>query len=103
MLTGSPIQTKPTFNIMIGPSPYVLINMGSRFTPCMHNIQKIIEADVVSWPCPNTTSLDASSPKCTLSELCGMGGVPAGRSSYARHTTCTSRVCLSESKLDSAM
>lgn len=76
ILTGSPIQTKPNFNIMIGPSPYVLINMGARFTPCMHNIEKIIEANVQSWPCPNTTSLDAGSLTCSLDELCGLGGVP---------------------------
>ena len=74
-MTGSPIQTKPNFNIMIGPSPYVLINMGARFTPCMHNIKKVIEADggpVLQWPCPNTTTLTDN--KCTLAELCGMGG-----------------------------
>ncbi|KAL1647600.1 hypothetical protein SLS61_007230 [Didymella pomorum] len=76
MLTGSPIQTKPNFNIMIGPSPYVLINMGARFTPCMHNIKTVIEAQVTSWPCPNTTSLDAGSLTCSLNELCGLGGVP---------------------------
>jgi len=61
---------------MIGPSPYVLINMGARFTPCMHNIDRAISANVQSWPCPNTTSLDAASLSCSLSELCGMGGVP---------------------------
>lgn len=79
MLTGSPIQTKPNFNIMIGPSPYVLINMGARFTPCMHNIKKVIEANppVLDWPCPNTTTLGPNMPTCSLSELCGMGsGVP---------------------------
>jgi membrane associated rhomboid family serine protease len=76
MLTGSPIQTKPNFNIMIGPSPYVLINMGSRFTPCMHNINKTITNRVTEWPCPNTVSLDPNTPKCTLSQLCGLGGVP---------------------------
>ncbi|KAH7385908.1 rhomboid family-domain-containing protein [Pyrenochaeta sp. MPI-SDFR-AT-0127] len=76
ILTGSPIQTKPNFNIMIGPSPYVLINMGARFTPCMHNIKQVIDAKVTAWPCPNTTSLDPGSLTCSLSELCGMGGVP---------------------------
>ncbi|KAL8868163.1 MAG: hypothetical protein Q9174_005168, partial [Haloplaca sp. 1 TL-2023] len=30
VLTGSPIEIKPQFNPMIGPSPYVLINMGAR-------------------------------------------------------------------------
>jgi membrane associated rhomboid family serine protease len=61
---------------MIGPSPYVLINMGARFTPCMHNIKTVIEANVQSWPCPNTTTLDAGSLTCSLNELCGLGGVP---------------------------
>jgi membrane associated rhomboid family serine protease len=76
ILTGSPIQTKPNFNIMIGPSPYVLINMGARFTPCMHNIKQVIDNDVQAWPCPNTTSLDAGSLTCSLNELCGMSGIP---------------------------
>jgi membrane associated rhomboid family serine protease len=76
LLTGTPIQTKPNFNIMIGPSPYVLINMGARFTPCMHNIRTVIENDVTSWPCPNTTSLNPESLSCSLSQLCGNGGVP---------------------------
>ena len=76
ILTGSPIQTKPTFNIMIGPSPYVTINMGARFVPCMHNIKKVIDNDVQTWPCPDTTSLDPSALNCTLSQLCGFNGVP---------------------------
>ncbi|KAL1839564.1 hypothetical protein VTJ49DRAFT_1385 [Mycothermus thermophilus] len=79
-LTGSPIQTKPTFNPMIGPSPYLLVNMGARFVPCMHNVDGIqnSEVGVIPWRCPNSTSLDDSLPenKCTLSELCGFGGVP---------------------------
>ncbi|PBP17151.1 rhomboid family membrane protein-like protein [Diplocarpon rosae] len=41
---GSPIQTKPQFNPMIGPSPYVLINMGARFVPCMHSVDSMEEA-----------------------------------------------------------
>lgn len=61
---------------MIGPSPYVLINMGARFTPCMHNIRTVIENQVTSWPCPNTTSLDPASLSCSLAQLCGNGGVP---------------------------
>jgi membrane associated rhomboid family serine protease len=63
---------------MIGPSYYVLINMGARFTPCMHNIKSVIEANppVTDWPCPNTTTTDPNAQMCNLSELCGMGGVP---------------------------
>ncbi|BDD55267.1 hypothetical protein MPDQ_001720 [Monascus purpureus] len=73
-LTGSPIETKPTFNPMIGPSPYVQINMGARFDPCMKNVEGVQNAnDTISWPCPNSTSSVAS---CTLSELCGFNGVP---------------------------
>jgi membrane associated rhomboid family serine protease len=73
MLTGSPIQTKPNFNIMIGPSPYVMINMGARFQPCMHYVEKVLDNHIEAWPCPNTTTTDAF---CSLSELCGNGGVP---------------------------
>lgn len=73
-LTGSPIQTKPSFNPMIGPSGYVMINMGSRFTPCMHYITNVTDNSSLLFPCPNSTS--TSTDVCSLSELCGMGGFP---------------------------
>lgn len=79
VLTGSPIQTQPTFNPMIGPSTYLLINMGARFTPCMHGIDKITNDPMLRFPCPNSTT--ATTNVCSLAELCGMaGGVvdPAG-------------------------
>ncbi|KAI1102672.1 rhomboid-domain-containing protein [Jackrogersella minutella] len=84
-LTGSPIQTQPSFNPMIGPSQQVLINMGSRFVPCMKNVDGVQNYNAPAgsepgfgWPCPNTTSLDPNndSNKCSLSELCGFAGVP---------------------------
>ncbi|KAF2867631.1 rhomboid family membrane protein-like protein [Massariosphaeria phaeospora] len=77
MLTGTPIQLKPSFNIMIGPSPYVLINMGARYPPCMHNVDNVTDLpEPIRWPCPNTVSLDEKTGQvtCTLAELCGMGG-----------------------------
>ena len=77
--TGSPIMIHPSFNPMIGPSPYIMVNMGARFVPCMHNIKGIQDAKkAIPWPCPNSTSNDANLPEnqCTLSELCGFGGVP---------------------------
>lgn len=74
-LTGSPIEVKPSFNVMIGPSPWVLINMGSRYMPCMHNVKGIQSStEIISWGCPNTTSNSVAD--CTLSDLCGFGGVP---------------------------
>lgn len=72
-LTGSPLQTKPYFNPMIGPSPYLLINMGARYVPCMHRITNITLDTTINFPCPNSTSLD--SDVCNLSELCGLSGV----------------------------
>ncbi|TPX09659.1 uncharacterized protein E0L32_009132 [Thyridium curvatum] len=78
-LTGSPIMIKPQFNPMIGPSSYVMINMGARFTPCMHNIPDLQGGSgPVFWHCPNSTTDDTDDPrnKCTLSEVCGFGGVP---------------------------
>ncbi|KAK0619328.1 hypothetical protein B0T14DRAFT_519081 [Immersiella caudata] len=77
--TGSPIATQPQFNPMIGPSNIILINMGARFVPCMHNTKGVQDSQVViSWPCPNTTTSNPADPSnhCTLSELCGFGGVP---------------------------
>ncbi|KAI1345692.1 hypothetical protein F5Y01DRAFT_47359 [Xylaria sp. FL0043] len=87
-LTGSPIQTSPTVNPMIGPSSQVLINMGSRYVPCMKNVNGIqnyvpppgynlIEPGF-PFPCPNSTSNNSQDPSnmCSLSELCGFGGVP---------------------------
>ncbi|KAL4883355.1 DHHC palmitoyltransferase-domain-containing protein [Aspergillus karnatakaensis] len=73
-LTGSPVQTKPQFNPMIGPSAYVQINMGARYTPCMKNVPGVQNATLqVNFPCPNSTTTDSD---CTLSELCGFDGVP---------------------------
>ena len=62
---------------MIGPSPYVMINMGARYQPCMHNMAGVQNSSVlISWPCPNATSTTGASVTCSLSELCGLGGVP---------------------------
>ncbi|KAF1808311.1 rhomboid-domain-containing protein, partial [Eremomyces bilateralis CBS 781.70] len=73
-LTSSPIAIKPSFNPMIGPSPYVLINMGARFVPCMRNVENITNsAGPVFFPCPEATTLDT---ECTLSQLCGFSNVP---------------------------
>ncbi|KAF6845370.1 rhomboid family membrane protein [Colletotrichum musicola] len=78
-LTRSPIMTKPSFNPMIGPSTYVMINMGARYVACMHNVKGIQDSNVsFTWPCPNSTSSDVNADvnKCSLSDLCGFGGVP---------------------------
>lgn len=73
-LTGTPIQIKPSFNPMIGPSAYVLINMGARFSPCMHTVEEVPDIHAPHFPCPNYTG-SAEQTNCTLSELCGFGGV----------------------------
>ena len=59
---------------MIGPSPYVLINMGSRFVPCMRTTEAFKNPDT-AWPCPNATSVAIGSPgtSCALNNLCGFG------------------------------
>ncbi|KAK4631624.1 hypothetical protein CLAFUW4_03160 [Fulvia fulva] len=72
VLTGSPIEIKPSFNPMIGPSPYVLINMGARYQPCMHNMANVQNSSLaISWPCPNATATTGDSVSCQLSDLCG--------------------------------
>lgn len=52
---------------MIGPSPWVLINMGARYMPCMHDVPEI--GEITSWGCPDAT--DNKVGGCTLSQLCG--------------------------------
>ncbi|POR37030.1 Rhomboid-like protein, partial [Tolypocladium paradoxum] len=72
ILTGSPIMIKPQFNPMIGPSTQVMINMGARFTPCMHNIKEIQGSVLpVEFLCPNATEM---TQVCPLSDVCGFGG-----------------------------
>jgi membrane associated rhomboid family serine protease len=79
IITGSPIMIHPQFNPMIGPSPYVLINMGARFVPCMRRDPDIQEATppITTWHCPNSTSNDPNDAHntCDLSALCGFGGL----------------------------
>lgn len=73
-LTGSPIQTKPSFNPWIGPSTLVLINMGARYTPCMRIVEGITDDPILRFPCPNSTSF-TNSDGCSLSQLCGLSGI----------------------------
>lgn len=67
---------------MLGPSIFVLINMGARYVPCMRSTDGIQNSQVaITWPCPNTTSADVNSPmnQCQLSDLCGFDPVPNPR------------------------
>lgn len=70
---GTPIQLKPQINPMIGPSYYVLINMGGRFIPCMKDISSLNLPPNLKWPCPWSTTNNASDPmmQCSLEQLCG--------------------------------
>lgn len=74
ILTGSPFQTKPYFNPMLGPSTYILINMGARYVPCMHEVTDLTLDISILYPCPNSTSVATN--VCTLNELCGINGIP---------------------------
>ena len=58
---------------MIGPSYYVLINMGGRYVPCMKDISAFGLPPNINWPCPNSTTADMNSPDmhCQLADLCG--------------------------------
>ncbi|GAA5867703.1 hypothetical protein JCM3774_003383 [Rhodotorula dairenensis] len=73
-ITGSLIQTKPSFNVMIGPSAEVLINQGARFAGCMKYIPDVTN---IAWTCPNATNsntVSTSLTTCTMSDVCGFGG-----------------------------
>ncbi|KAK9364448.1 hypothetical protein V1509DRAFT_636347 [Lipomyces kononenkoae] len=83
--TGSIIATKPTLNPMLGPSIYLLINMGARFTPCMHYIAGVTDVTTNSFPCPSSTTVATNI--CSLSELCGMGGVSEDPDQWWRFIT----------------
>ncbi|KAJ3100900.1 hypothetical protein HDU97_001840 [Phlyctochytrium planicorne] len=83
--TGTPIQTNP-FNVMIGPTPGILIQMGARFLPCIRNTTLNTGSEPLIL-CPdgiksNTTALNAATnqmaPSCTLEQLCGLGGFNGG-------------------------
>ncbi len=73
--TGSAIQTKPTFNPMIGPSSSFLISFGARFVPCMRDIP-VIPAATATLPCLDAVNNDStfyqSNQLCTLATLCGL-------------------------------
>ena len=53
--------------------------MGARYVPCMRSTEGIQNSPIaITWPCPNTTSSDVTSPmnQCQLSDLCGFSPVP---------------------------
>lgn len=79
-LTGSPFQSQPYFNPMLGPSTYLLVNMGARYVPCMHPIANITLDMSIQFTCPNSTTVDSN--VCNLSQLCGMGGLPVVNNTF---------------------
>ena len=81
ILTGSPFQTQPYFNPMLGPSTYLLVNMGARYVPCMNAIVGVTLDMSILFPCPNSTTVETN--VCNLSQLCGMGGIPVVNNAFA--------------------
>lgn len=59
---------------MLGPSTYLFINMGARYVPCMHRIKGVTDDTSILFPCANSTSEDTFT--CSLSDLCGLSGLP---------------------------
>ena len=75
-LTGSAIQTHPSFNPMIGPSFEFLINFGARYTPCMRKVPEF-DASQVKLPCLQYANADTGgryteNQLCTAAEICGL-------------------------------
>ncbi|CAK7901825.1 hypothetical protein CAAN1_06S05996 [[Candida] anglica] len=83
ILTGSPFQTQPYFNPMLGPSTYVLINMGARYVPCMQQYIGITDDATIQFPCANSTTADTN--VCSLPQLCGMSSIPQEGNIYLPH------------------
>ncbi|KAF6766139.1 hypothetical protein DFP72DRAFT_8116 [Ephemerocybe angulata] len=73
---GSPISLKPVINPMLGPSGSALINLGARFPPCMKTVQDVPLSTPIA--CMNNTE-NPISQICTVEDLCGFGGIPAGK------------------------
>ena len=82
-LTGSAFQTKPYFNPMLGPSTYLMINMGARYAPCMQSIKGVTNDTTINFPCPNSTTTETN--VCSLNELCGLSGIPVKDNIYKPH------------------
>lgn len=80
-LTGLAFQTKPYFNPMLGPSTYLLINMGARYIPCMHPVERVTNDMTLNFPCPNSTSIETN--VCSLLEICGLSGIKIVNDIYA--------------------
>ncbi|KAG7192880.1 uncharacterized protein KQ657_001337 [Scheffersomyces spartinae] len=78
--TGSPFQTQPYFNPMIGPSTYLLVNMGARYVPCMQALPGISNDTTILYPCANSTNIDSFT--CSLSQFCGLNGIPIVNNEY---------------------
>ncbi|SCV72534.1 BQ2448_4071 [Microbotryum intermedium] len=99
--TGSPIQTKPSFNVMVGPSGSVLINTGARFAGCQKYIANVgrssssakrssdpnapSQVTDIDWICLKDSNKAASATFETMSfvtlsiagsmsQICGFGG-----------------------------
>ncbi|KAJ1565782.1 hypothetical protein HK096_010177 [Nowakowskiella sp. JEL0078] len=76
-VTGSFIQTNP-FNFMIGPSPQILIFMGSRYVPCIKQNVTVSGTTFLSgtqeFQCPTYVKSASNATYCTLNDLCGLGG-----------------------------
>ncbi|KDN43337.1 rhomboid-domain-containing protein [Tilletiaria anomala UBC 951] len=75
-VTGSAIQTHPTFNPWIGPSPEFLISFGARFVPCMRSIPAV-DPSTAKLPCLQYANADnggvyMANQLCTLADLCGL-------------------------------
>ncbi|KAI8851687.1 rhomboid family-domain-containing protein [Chytridium lagenaria] len=82
--TGNIIQTNP-FNVMIGPAPGVLIQMGARFLPCVRNTS--LNTGLYRSSCAQMASkqhhcLEPShQPACSIlhyEQICGLGGFNGG-------------------------
>ncbi|CAM2705343.1 unnamed protein product [Rotaria socialis] len=83
VLIGRPIETDLSKNPLFGPNAFLLINMGASFSPCMHAIDGITNnVGSTKFPCPSSSPLGGTG--CTLSELCGLGGVSSTPNQWYR-------------------
>ncbi|KNE57000.1 hypothetical protein AMAG_02760 [Allomyces macrogynus ATCC 38327] len=78
--TGSPIQTSPQFNYLVGPPTEVLVEIGARFAPCIRDSPQLpapgksstsaARAILCSLPTAKHSSTDGMY-ECGFMDLCG--------------------------------
>ncbi|SPO24820.1 uncharacterized protein UTRI_01811_B [Ustilago trichophora] len=82
--TGQAVQTRPSINPMLGPSPEFFISFGARFVPCMRKVPALPATEQL--PClkdsTSSSNLYLPSQLCPISQICGLKDASKPNQSY---------------------